>query len=374
MKIKRIMRCPDSQTYRAASVKAMFNVDRADAAIEADLPIEYPGWSIGLVVGPSGSGKTTLGRMIFQDDFHRPGDWPDSPIIEALAPEADFATVTAALYGVGLSSVPAWLKPYRVLSTGEKFRAELARIVAAPPARVVIDEFTSVVDRQTARVASAAFAKAWRRTPGQAVLLTCHEDIIDWLCPDWIYQTADGKFFKPDLSPPKIDFKIRQTGWDYWPRFEPHHYLKLPRPIAAYPYVAFVDDRPVAQLAVTTRPGLVEARAMRFVVMPEWQGVGIGLRFLEAVALMWRKGQNRYDRPMPFLINTSHPGLAGSLRRRPGWYQVSCRLHGENKAKSHQTLSRAAERRKRKGGKAASHGSGFGGHFRATQGFRFLGE
>lgn len=124
--------------------------------------------------------------------------WPtDAPIVDAIAPDfkgGDWQQVTAALSAVGLGDVPSWLHPYHVLSTGEKFRASLARIVCEAPEHVVIDEFTSVVDRQIARMGASAFAKAWRHTGGQAVLLSCHYDIIDWLAPDWVFDTATGDF------------------------------------------------------------------------------------------------------------------------------------------------------------------------------------
>lgn len=72
--------------------------------------------------------------------------------------------MTAALSAVGLGSVPTWLRPYPILSNGEKFRADLARVICSAPKRVVIDEFTSVVDRQIAKIGALAFQKAWRRT------------------------------------------------------------------------------------------------------------------------------------------------------------------------------------------------------------------
>ena len=65
---------------------------------------------------------------------------------------------------MGLGSVPAWLRPYHVLSNGERFRADLARLIAERPARAVVDEFSSVVDRQIARIGAMAFAKA---SPGR---------------------------------------------------------------------------------------------------------------------------------------------------------------------------------------------------------------
>lgn len=364
-------KCPNYRSFRAATVKSLFNVDRAGTfTIEAELPVDESGWQIGLVVGPSGSGKSTLGReMLGPEAFHEDGDWPkNKPIIDAIAPGAKLDQVTSALSAVGLGSVPAWLRPYHVLSTGEKFRAELARIVCDAPKRIVIDEFTSVVDRQIARIGAGAFAKAWRRTAGQAVCLSCHYDIVEWLQPDWILDTATGKYSSGrGVQRPKIALDIFQTNWRFWPLFEPHHYLKLPHMVAATNYVGFVGDSPVAHLAVSTRPGLVEARACRLVVMPEWQGAGVGLKFLNAICELWRAGENRYQKPMRTLFHTSHPALAKVLRRHPLWCQVSAALYGGNKVRCMASLAKSVAK-----GKSAP--AGYGGHFRAVQGFRFLGD
>ena len=83
---------------------------------------------------------------------------------------------------------------------------------------------------------------------------------------------------------PRFDLEIWQTDWRHWPLFEPHHYLKVPRMVAAKCYVGTVDEEPVCHLAVSTKnvgKG-VEARACRLVVMPEWQGAGVGLRLASA--------------------------------------------------------------------------------------------
>ena len=143
MKITVHHRSPEPDTYRAARVRSLFNADSAAVDIEADLPIEDRAWSLGVVVGPSGSGKNTIGRAIWGPRaVYRPTRWPkDAPIVEAIAPEQPFDAVTAALAAVGLGTVPAWLRPYRLLSTGERFRADLARIVCEAPPRIVIDEF-----------------------------------------------------------------------------------------------------------------------------------------------------------------------------------------------------------------------------------------
>lgn len=169
MKIAVRNRCSDFSSYRAARVKSLFNVEAGcNFSLDADLPIDDDGWKIGLVVGPSGSGKTSLGRKILgAEAFYEPSGWlADRPVIDAIAPGGDFDAVTAALAAVGLGSVPSWLRPYPVLSNGERFRADLARVVCEAPPRVVIDEFTSVVDRQIASIGALAFQKAWPGSRG----------------------------------------------------------------------------------------------------------------------------------------------------------------------------------------------------------------
>jgi len=362
--------CRDFDSYRAARVKSLFNVESgADFALDAELPIEGDDWQIGVIVGPSGSGKTSLGRQL--GPIYAPA-WPTAaPIIDAINPRGDVNDTFAALSAVGLGSVPAWLRPFKVLSNGEQFRANLARLVCDAPRFAVIDEFSSVVDRQIARVGAGAFAKAWRRSRGRVVLLSCHYDILDWVQPDWVFDTGSGIFERGVLRRrPPLEMCIHQTDWRHWPAFEAHHYLKLPHMIAATNYVATIDDQLVAHVAVSTRPGLVEARACRLVVMPEWQGAGVGMRFLNAVCQAWLEGHNRYGRPLRTLFHTSHPGLAAALRRDRNWTQVSAALVGAHKGRSAESVNRSA----RKAGRQGPTAAGYGGHFRAVQGFRYLGE
>jgi GNAT superfamily N-acetyltransferase len=372
MKISVRHNCDEAESYRAARVKSLFNVESgANFDLDAELPIEGLDWRVGVIVGPSGAGKSSLGLRFWGPEAVYTPSWPDAPIIDAVAPDAGFDDVTAALAAVGLGSVPTWLRPYRVLSNGERFRADLARLVAGDCTRVVIDEFSSVVDRQIARIGAMAFGKAWRRRPaGQALLLSCHYDILDWLQPDWVLDLKDGRFHaRWRRQRPAIELEIRETDWRWWPYFEPHHYLKLPKMIAAKCYVGFVNGEPVAHVAFSTRPGLTEARACRLVVMPEWQGAGVGMRFLNAICARWRGGRNRFGLRMPTLFHTSHPGLAAALRRDRHWTQVSAVLHGDNLERSRASIARSAAKFK-----SNAPGAGHGGHFRAVQGFRYIGE
>lgn len=376
MKIAVHNRCSDFTSYRAARVKSLFNVDSGcNFDLEAELQIDDQDWRLGVIVGPSGSGKTSMGRQVFgAGAFYDPNDWPaDKPIVEAIGPDLKFDDVTAALAAVGLGSVPAWLRPFPVLSNGEKFRANLARLVIEQPAKVVVDEFTSVVDRQIARFGALAFQKSWRRTKGQCVLLSCHYDILDWVEPDWVFDTDKRRFARGSLwRRPKFELEIWQTDGSYWPTFESHHYLKLPRMVAAEYFVGVVEGQPVCHIAFAPRLESRAMRACRMVVLPEWQGAGVGLRFLNLLCQWHLDGKGRYgkraDRGTYF--HTSHPGLCQALRRDKKWLQVSANLYGSNKTRSAKSIAKSEA--KRNAGNGCTRG--YGGHFRAVQGFLYRGE
>lgn len=197
MKIKIQHSCRNYDSFRANKVKSLFNAESGHEWTHvAEIPVEEKGWQIGLIVGPSGSGKSSIDSRIWDniEITDLSAGWPKgAPIVDGIAPEGNFNDVTAALSAVGLGDCPAWLRPFDVLSNGEKFRAGLARLICEAPAKAVVDEFTSVIDRQIAKIGAQAFAKGWRRSGGgQVVLLSCHYDIIDWLQPDWVYDTRTG--------------------------------------------------------------------------------------------------------------------------------------------------------------------------------------
>lgn len=376
MKIEVHNRVSDFNSYRSARVKSLFN---ASNGCNFDLEIDNVDlggdWNIGVVVGPSGSGKTSIGKMIFGTnkiyDYHQGWD-NDKPIIDCIAPDGDFNEVTGALSNVGLGDVPAWLRPFRVLSNGEQFRAGLARMICERPSEIVVDEFTSVIDRQIARIGSQAFQKSWRKNnpKGKVVLLTPHYDILEWLQPDWVIDTKT-KTFERGLpwQRPKIDLQIWKVDQSYWKFYKPHYYLNLPMPVAGEYFIGTVDGELACHLCVTPRFEIKGYRGTRLVTMPEWQGAGVGSRFLNFIAQYHLDGNGRKNRKYPMYFHTSHPQLCGYLRHSKKWTQCSAMLYGANKTRSRNSIVKSQLKNKN-----TVVSAGYGGHFRAVQGFKYIGD
>lgn len=128
--------------------------------------------------------------------------------------------------------------------------------------------------------------------------------------------------------------EIEEVGWGYWKHeFKQHHYMSDAGVMAfATAYVAFTPEgEPVAHLGVSGKTighGRREARACRMVVKPEWQGAGVGMRFLNQMCERELAGDGFVGRPVTTQFHTAHPGLLIALDRDPKWRRISERLTG----------------------------------------------
>lgn len=285
--------CPVDESFRVAKVKGSFdisNLTEIKKEYDVNLPIEEKKWNIGLIVGSSGSGKTTIATECFPDFTYFTGfEWNKKSIIDDFPESCSVDEITTACNYVGLSSAPDWLKPFSVLSNGQKMRAELARLFVEESAKPVIyDEFTSVVDRQVAQVSSYAISKFIRRKDKQFIAVSCHRDIIDWLNPDWVYDTDAQKFSWRRLRcRPEIRLDIRRGKQSEWNLFKPYHYLSSSHNRASKIYIAEINYVPVAWCSIMNFPHPTNKkiqRIHRLVVRPDYQGLGIGFSLLNFVA------------------------------------------------------------------------------------------
>jgi hypothetical protein len=205
------------RSSRVKQLEGMFDVPEnrlAKAEFHFDVPIDDRPWQIGLIVGPSGAGKSRVAKALFGDALKETYDWDaDKAVVDGFG-DLPVKEVVGALSSVGFASPSGWLKPYRVLSNGEKFRCNLARAIVDPAPLVAVDEFSSVVDRQVARIGAHASAKAVRAQPGKRfVAVTCHEDVLEWLQPDWVLEPHVGTFsWREHHLPNVVGAIIRSLG------------------------------------------------------------------------------------------------------------------------------------------------------------------
>lgn len=331
MDVRVSLSCPVVPTFRVKQVAGLFDVPlkkRASVEYAVEVPNREEDWKIGAIVGPSGSGKSSVAREAFADALYSAADWPaGDAIVEAIGGATDplgqlvgekltIHDITHMLTAVGFSSPPDWIKPYHVLSNGQKFRCDLARALLAPGDLVAFDEFTSVVDRQVAQVASLALRKSIDagKIRKRFVAVTCHHDVLDWLNPDWVLDMSTQQLARGCLRRrPPIDLEIVRCSSKAWRLFAPHHYLDTLNPVAQC-FLGVWREQPVCFAGTLPRFGRGQ-RISRIVVLPDFQGVGIGSRFLNAIASLHPKGT-------PVTITASHPSIIWFCRHSPHWRTI----------------------------------------------------
>lgn len=278
-------------------------------------------WNIGVIYGGSGTGKTTLlkefGNLIV-DEFD-----DEKPLIsnfDWLEPKE----ATFLLSAMGLASVPTWLRPFSLLSNGEQYRASLAYKVgkASENDVILIDEFTSVVDRDVAKAMSNALQKYIRRNNKKIILASCHFDIMEWLLPDWTYSPLKGRLERASSrrQGPKIELQIFRCRYETWNIFKQHHYLTEDLNKAAKCFIALWNEKPVAFMAILPFPGVFDAKTRvisRIVVLPDFQGLGLGKAIINYISSLYASIDSK------MYIRTINPAIGIALGKDKNWTPTS---------------------------------------------------
>lgn len=154
---------------------------------------------VALITGPSGSGKSTLLATLASvlRSRHlrvvRGGGLRLGRVMDRMPPPVERAL--QVLHAAGLGEPGLWCRRVRELSCGERARLEAAAAVvrasSGSAAWVVLDEFTSVLDRVTARSVCVGVSRLVRRV-GRAPLVVAgaHHDVAAWLAPEVIVNLA----------------------------------------------------------------------------------------------------------------------------------------------------------------------------------------
>lgn len=294
------------------------NKKESNVLIEANLENIGTEWNIGVVYGGSGTGKTTILKKYFKKEMDK-SNFDNSKSLISNFDWLEPQEATFLLSAMGLSSVPTWLRPFNTLSNGEQYRANLAYLVgkASDNEVILVDEYTSVVDREVAKAMSNALQKYIRRTNKKIVLASCHFDIMEWLQPDWIYSPQKGRLeTAPSLRRSEIKLEIFRCRYETWKIFKQHHYMSEDLNKSAICYVVTWNDKPVSFVAILPFPGVGDAktrRISRIVTLPDFQGLGIGKKIVDYFSSLYYKIDSQ------MYIRTINPALGISLSKDENW-------------------------------------------------------
>lgn len=320
-----VVETPVSRTARARQVCSMFDAPpESKARREWSLQIDLDSnpWNIGLVVGPSGSGKSTVMRHLWGEP--KTLTWSGASMLDDFDSSLSIEQITSVCGSVGLNSIPSWVKPFSVLSNGEQFRADLARRLVSDSEIIVVDEFTSVVDRQVAQVGSHAVQKYVRKAGKRFVAVTCHYDVADWLQPDWVLDMSTNSFQRRLLQRrPSIACTVGRLPRAAWSMFAQHHYMSGRLHSSSICFGVWVNKTLAGFLAVIPCPissgqdkGKAIWRIHRVVIMPDYQGIGLSHTLTDTVASEYAAIGRRF-RHYP-----AHPVYTRQVARNNNWRLV----------------------------------------------------
>ena len=244
----------------------------------------------------------------------------------------------------------------RRIATLSRSARSLVRVATTLTSGAVLDELCTGLDQgAAAAVAAAVGALVRERKWTGVVVATCVDAVAEALRPDWAFRSTTGELklrrpaddnkaddkaancdaaavahvasraeaawaaavaraFAADFRPPQVTVTVEACENDVWERFKAHHYLSRKLSGAARCFVALdACGRAVAFDSRVSKRGNFAFAQSRFVVLPDYQGLGLANALANAVArLHFRVGLVYYSR-------TSHWRLGAARNRSPQW-------------------------------------------------------
>jgi len=191
-------------TKRTVAVCEAFGlgVDEAKHFIVFDnFSLDFHKGDLIYVTGDSGGGKTLLlkaFKKFFGDEAIELGDLeidPDETLVEGVGTDVKEAIEILSL--CGLNDAFLFLRKYKELSEGQKYRYKLARLMDSKEKSVwIVDEFCAKLDRVMAHIIACLVQKVARKYRKTVIVGTTHRDLIEDFQPDVIVE----KGFERDVE------------------------------------------------------------------------------------------------------------------------------------------------------------------------------
>jgi ABC-type transport system involved in cytochrome c biogenesis ATPase subunit len=191
---------PTTLTQRTKEVAEAFGLGTDQTrqfTLYDNINIHIKPTDIVLITGDSGSGKSALLKAIKTDLGTQAQDTkdltilPNQPIIETVG--ANTTQALEALSQVGLNDAFLFLRPYAQLSDGQKHRYQTALLAASKKPFWILDEFTSTLDRDTAKILAYNLQKQARKQGKAVIAATTHKDLLKDFAPNVHIHKRYGK-------------------------------------------------------------------------------------------------------------------------------------------------------------------------------------
>jgi ABC-type lipoprotein export system ATPase subunit/GNAT superfamily N-acetyltransferase len=202
------------RTQKTHAVEQAFGISPEELknTVVRDLNVVVPAGAIVLVVGPSGSGKTSLLDALLdkgenRSNMHIEGsiEMPENFKIGGFKSIRSQKTLIDILGGkdvnfglyllglAGLSEAFLYLKRFRELSAGQKYRAMLAQLLASECNIWIADEFCANLDPITANMVGYSVQRIARKVRATVILGASHCDhFVYSLKPDLVLQLSSA--------------------------------------------------------------------------------------------------------------------------------------------------------------------------------------
>lgn len=267
--------------------------------------LEIPKDGIILITGASGVGKSLLLRDIsrhFSAIKKIPDQIDKEKSIAEITPYEDAGEVIRYLSKFGLGEPRLLIGPFSHLSDGQKERFLIASALLQGVGPLILDEFTTRLDRCTAKIVAINLGKILRANKQSAFIASCHDDIVDFLKPDiHIELRSNGKhcISKKKIKTPNIleslEITIKKGTIEDYRKLSRYHYendnpndIDMLAPLVDHVVTAYSKGELIGvNLCIRPWPKAFEIfpefseinkyilQSFRVIVHPQYRGIGL---------------------------------------------------------------------------------------------------
>ncbi|MDW8063589.1 MAG: hypothetical protein RMI43_05415 [Candidatus Caldarchaeum sp.] len=185
-----------AKSERVSDVSALMGLSLEDVVLPVyvDVEIDVEVGDVVYVTGESGGGKSLLVRHLAAEMARHPDFSPVAaswellkdvrrrrPLVDCVG--RDVHEAVEILSAAGLSDAFTWFRSYEQLSDGQRMRFLFAKALDSGAKTIVLDEFCSSLDRETAKATAYTLQKAARRRRLTLVAATAVDDLSEDLNP-----------------------------------------------------------------------------------------------------------------------------------------------------------------------------------------------